>query len=100
MFFIRWSGIKEYDWLGRKGKDSVWDWDWLHCHKRFGAIYYQQFLLLLHFLAGFFLNNAFLIPPKHFFPIARLLLWFGFGAIAHRESHIDLSTWGTEQRKD
>ena len=56
--------------------------------------------MLIHFLAGFFLNNALLIPPKHFFPIARLLLWFAFGAIAHREAYIDTESWGTMQRKE
>jgi hypothetical protein len=51
-------------------------------------------------LAGFFLNNALLIPPVHFFPIARLILWFGFGGIAHREAYMDLETWNTDERKD
>jgi phosphatidylserine synthase 2 len=23
----RWLGIKQYDWLGRQGKKSIWDWD-------------------------------------------------------------------------
>ena len=46
------------------------------------------------------MNNALLIPPKHFFPIARLLLWFGFGAIAHREAWIDCESWGTAARKE
>ena len=100
MFCVRMLGVREYDWLGRSGKESVWDWKFLHCHKKFGTICYQQGLLLIHFLAGFFLNNALLIPPKHFFPIARLLMWFAFGAVAHREAYIDTETWGTMQRKE
>ena len=100
MIFVRWTGLREYDWLGREGAESIWDWKIWTCHKKFGCIFYQQLLLLLHFLAGFFVNNALLIPPKHFFPIARLLLWFGFGAIAHREAYIDTETWGTMLRKD
>jgi hypothetical protein len=56
-------------------------------------------MLLLHFVDGFFIMNAFLIPPKHIFPVARLLLWFGFGAIAHREGYMDVETWGTEIRR-
>ncbi len=43
--------------------------------------------------------NAFLIPPKHLFPILRLLLWFGFGAIAMREGYMDAETWNTPERK-
>ena len=46
------------------------------------------------------MNNALLIPPVHFFPIARLILWFGFGGIAHREAYMDLETWNTDVRKD
>ena len=99
MAFVRWTGIREYDWLGRKGKASFWEWDFLHCHKKFGAITYQQILLLIHFISGFFIMNALLIRPKHFFPIARLLLWFAFGAVAHREAYIDVESWGTMQRK-
>ena len=40
MAFIRWVGIREYDWLGRKGKESIWDWEMFHCHKKFGVIVY------------------------------------------------------------
>lgn len=54
----------------------------------------------MHFLTGFFILNAFLIPPKHFFPIGRLLLWFGFGNIAFREGYEDIETWNTPKRKD
>lgn len=56
--------------------------------------------LTVHFLAGFFLMNMFLIPPKHFFPIGRLLLWFGMGTIAFKEGYADLSTWNTYARKE
>lgn len=93
-------GIRRYDWFGREGAKNISDWKIWTCHKRLGAVFYQQFLLLIHFLTGFFLINALFIPPKHFFPIARLLLWFGFGAIAHREAYLDIETWNTPQRKD
>ena len=99
LWALRKLGIREYDFLGRNGKESIWEWEMFHCHKRFGVILYQQILLLIHFLSGFFLNNALLVPPRHFFPIARLLLWFGFGALAHREGYIDASTWNTKERK-
>lgn len=48
---------------------------------------------------NFFVMNAFLIPPKHFFPIARLLLWFAFGNIAFKEGWVDVKTWNTVERK-
>lgn len=54
----------------------------------------------MHFLTGFFVLNAFLIPPKHIFPIGRLLLWFGFGNIAFREGYEDIDTWNTYGRKN
>jgi len=100
MYFIRWIGIKEYDWFGRKGKKSIWDWEIFHCHRRFGIFSYMFILLLIHFLTGFFLINMFLIPPKHWFPIGRLLLWFGFGCIAFREGYADTTTWNTYERKE
>lgn len=56
-------------------------------------------MLTLFFLDGFFLMNAFLIPPVHEFPVRRLLMWFAFGAIAHRECYQDIETFGTEARK-
>lgn len=50
-------------------------------------------------MTGFFLNNNLLIPPKHPFPVLRLLLWFGLGAIAFREGYEDARTWNTTERK-
>lgn len=40
MCFLRWAGIREYDWLGRKNKASVWEWQVFTCHKKFGVICY------------------------------------------------------------
>ena len=48
---------------------------------------------------NFFVMNAFLIPPKHFFPIGRLLLWFAFGNIGFKELWVDCKTWNTVDRK-
>jgi hypothetical protein len=44
--------------------------------------------------------NAFLIPPKHPYPISRLLLWFAFGNIGFREGYEDVRTWNTVERKE
>ena len=72
----------------------------MYSHRRFGVFCYMFILLLIHFVGGFFLINAFLIPPKHFFTIFRLLLWFVFGNIGMREGYEDVSTWNTYYRKD
>ena len=100
MWILRKCGIREMDWLGRKGKKSWTEWEVLHCHKKFGILVYQQFLLSVHFAAGFFIMNAFLIPPMHFFPPARMLLYFAFGALACLEGYDDGQTWNTPERKD
>ena len=68
-------------------------------HRKFGCFCYAQILLGVHFLMGFFIMNAFLIPPKHFFPIGRLLLWFAFGNVGFREGYEDIETWNTYERK-
>jgi hypothetical protein len=43
--------------------------------------------------------NNLLIPPKHAFPVLRLLLWLGFGCIGFREAYEDVRTWNTAERK-
>ena len=43
--------------------------------------------------------NALLIPPKNFFTVYRLLLWFAFGNVGFREGYEDISTWNTYERK-
>ena len=92
-------GLQRYDFLGREGKSSIFEWDVWHCHKRFGICAYLNGMLVFHFLGGFFLNNNLLIPPKHAFPVCRLLIWFGLGGIALREGYEDARTWNTIQRK-
>ena len=100
MKVVEWTGMMPYDWLGRKGKKSMKDWGIFHCHRRFGINCYMFILLLIHFVSGFFLMNAFLIPPKHFFTVSRLFLWFLLGNIGMREAYEDVRTWNTYERKD
>ena len=99
MWIQRKLGLIKYDFLGREGKDSIRDWDLWRCHKRFGAFLYCNVLLHVFFLNNFFQINNFLIPPVHAFPVLRLLLWFGLGAIGFREAFEDARTWNTPQRK-
>mmetsp|Transcript_18900 Transcript_18900/g.13713 ORF Transcript_18900/g.13713 Transcript_18900/m.13713 type:complete len:146 (+) Transcript_18900:350-787(+) len=57
MMTVRALKFKEYDWLGRKNKKSIFDWEVFYCHRRFGVFTYMFLLLLIHFLTGFFLIN-------------------------------------------
>jgi len=38
LYIVDKIGIRRYDWLGREGKATFWEWDFLHCHRRFGII--------------------------------------------------------------
>jgi hypothetical protein len=31
-------GVRRYDWLGRNGKNSIWEWEVFHCHRRYGNV--------------------------------------------------------------
>ena len=92
-------GMRRYDWLGRAGKESFWDWEIWQCHRRYGNVVLSLVLLTFHFVDGFFIMNAFLIPPVHPFPPSRMLLWFFYGAIAYRECFVDIETWNTPGRQ-
>lgn len=92
-------GLRLYDYFGKEGKKSLWEYDFWYCHKRFGILFYMVILLVLHFLNGFFINNNLLIPPVHPFPVIRLLIWFGLGSIGYREAFEDARTWNTHERK-
>jgi phosphatidylserine synthase 2 len=72
-------GIRRYDWLGRYGKESIWDWNVFKCHRCFGNNCLQLILFSLHFLSSFFLMNALLVPPTHPAVAIRMLLWAGIG---------------------
>ena len=90
----------QYDYWGSEGKKSWREWEIWHCHKRFGCFAYIQVFLHGVFVNNFFTMNNMMIPPKHPFPVIRLLLWFFFGAIGFREGYEDLRTWNTPERKN
>jgi len=100
MWVVKKSGIQEYDWLGRRGKKSIFDWEIWYCHRRLGSVSYMILLLNIHFVSGFFLTNQLHMPNKHYVPVFRLFFWFLFGNVAYREGWEDVSTWNTEKRKD
>lgn len=99
LFVIKNRGLILYDYFGKEGKNSIWEYECFRCHKRFGICIYMIMLLKLHFLNGFFINNNLLIPPYHPFPVIRLLIWFGLGSIGFREAYEDARTWNTPARK-
>lgn len=99
LWIIKNSGLTPYDFFGKSGKKSFWEYEVFSCHKRWGIMFYSTLLLVIHFLNGFFINNNLLIPPYHPFPVMRLLIWFGLGSIAFRECYEDARTWNTPQRR-
>jgi len=99
MLFIKKTGLREFDWLGRKGKKSIKDWDVLHNHRRFGGLCALYLIVTANFLCGFFIMNSLWIPPKNLINIYRLTVWFTLGAMSIGELHDDVETWGTEKRR-
>lgn len=99
LFVIDKVGLIRYDYWGKEGKTSIYDWEIWHCQRRFGCFVYIQVLLHVFFINGFFQINNFIIPPVHPFTVGRLLLWFALGSLGFREGYEDLTTWNTIERK-
>jgi len=99
MFFLDKLGVRRYDWLGRFGKQSVWDWEVFKCHRRFAGNCLPLVLFSFHFLSSFFLMNALLVPPTHPAVACRMLLWAVIGGLGFQETYADIETWGTIRRK-
>lgn len=99
LWLLKKVGLVHYDFFGKAGKQSIWEFECFSCHKRFGIFIYMVVLLVVHFLNGFFINNNLFIPPYHPFPVIRLLVWFGLGSIGYREAFEDARTWNTPERR-
>ena len=99
LFALDYCGIRRFDWLGRNGKNSVWEWEIFHCHRRLANNILQLVFFSLHFLSSFFLMNAFLVPPTHPTVACRMLLWAGLGGLGFREAYMDIETWNTPGRR-
>jgi len=91
--------LKQYDWLGRRNKKSVWDWEIFSCHRRFGSVCYMLVIICANFLTGFFLINGLWIPPKNAINLYRLMVWFLLAALTFGEGYNDIETWGTPDRE-
>jgi len=88
--FVKLIGLKEYDWLGRKGKASFFDWTVWNDYYRFGGIIQMYFLISANFLTGFFMINALWIPPLSIPNVTRMYIWFLLGNVAFKEGYIFL----------
>lgn len=97
--FCDWIGLEKYDWLGREGAASWWEWKIWTCHRRYGGFCYGMFLISINFLTGFFMINALWIPPSNPLSIVRLIIWFLLGNIAFKEGWNDMKTWNTYERQ-
>lgn len=100
LYMVKKMGMQPYNFYGEGYENKPFlEWECWKCHKKFAIIAYINILLTIHFLMGFLTINMLLIPPVHAFPILRLLMFFGLGSIAFRESYEDSRTWNTPERK-
>lgn len=54
LYVIDKVGLIRYDYWGKVGKESIYDWEIWHCQRRFGCFVYIQILLHVFFINGFF----------------------------------------------
>jgi len=98
LYVQRLFNVKQYDFLGRKGKKSVRDWEIFKCHRRFGQVMCIGIVTISNFLTGFFLINVLWIPPKNYLNVYRLSIVYLGGILAYTEAYRDIETWGTVER--
>lgn len=94
--FVEIVGLQQYDWLGRRGKKRISEWEVFNCHFRFRAIFEALFIISVNFLTGFFMINALWIPPKSVPTVSRLFFWFLIGNIVFKEGYelvLNRKTW-------
>jgi len=100
MKLIRVCRSMEYDWLGRKGKKSIKDWEVWREHRYFQGFTLFLVFVSLNFVSGFTVPNSVWIPPNHWTNVIRLVIWFTVGALGFRETYDDMRTWGTKLRAE
>eukprot|EP01017_Pseudomicrothorax_dubius_P012883 TRINITY_DN1548_c0_g1_i6.p1 TRINITY_DN1548_c0_g1~~TRINITY_DN1548_c0_g1_i6.p1 ORF type:complete len:376 (-),score=88.40 TRINITY_DN1548_c0_g1_i6:90-1217(-) len=93
-------GLRKYDWFGRENAKSILHWDLWHNHKRLQNVLFAFFIICVNFLTGFLLINSLWIPPKNYFNIYRLVVWFILANLAFVEGYHDLDTYGTPANKE
>jgi len=98
LWFQRYMNVKQYDFMGRKGKKSIFDWEIWRCHRRFGQVLCIFLVSITNFLAGFFLINVLWIPPKNYLNVYRLSIVYLGGILAYGEAYRDIESWGTPAR--
>jgi phosphatidylserine synthase 2 len=85
LMVVNWLGLEKYDWLGRKGKASIFDWEIFNDFFRFGGIVQIYFIISMNFLTGFFMINALWVPPLSIPTVTRMYTWFIIGNIVFKE---------------
>jgi len=79
--------IQPFDFWGKKGKKSIFEWDLWHCPVIFFEFIQLNIFHIVFFYNGFFQMNNFLIPPVHPFPPLRMIGWLFFGSVAVIEAN-------------
>lgn len=54
----KWLGMGSFDWFGRKGKNSISEWDIFHSHYKLSAIFGCFIIIVTQFLMSFMIPNA------------------------------------------
>jgi hypothetical protein len=86
--FVDFMGLKQYDWLGRRGKSSILEWEFFHDYYRFAGVIQIYFIISVNFLTGFFMINALWIPPLSIPTLSRMYTWFLLGNIVFKEGYV------------
>lgn len=86
--FVKFLGLKEYDWLGRKGASSFREWRVWNDYFRFGGVIQIYFIISVNFLTGFFMINALWIPPLSIPTVTRMYIWFLLGNVVFKEGYV------------
>ncbi|CAI2371124.1 unnamed protein product [Moneuplotes crassus] len=98
--FVKLLGLKEYDWLGRKGKSSIREWRVFNCYYRFGGIIQMYFIISANFLTGFFMINVLWLPPLSIPTVTRMYIWFLLGNISFKEGYNVLESKDDPKRRN
>ena len=88
-------GIQNYDWLGRHGKRSIFEWEIFHSHQKLTATYMLITWFTLHFLTTFFVPNALRYKIADLYiGVSRLVIYAFTCYLSGKECHDDFGKSG------